>query len=468
MSRKGGICIAAVVGLLAGLPLAATPDFAASPVLTRYPYLTDMTASGVKVNFATDTASPLPVVKWGTSGGTCQTSTSTVTSHQITVAGAVEYQYAATISGLGHHASYCYRVVQSGVDLLGLDPSPAFTTFASAGTSTDFSFAVFGDWGSVGASGSNPDEAMVLSRVAGSGASFVATVGDNSYPNGSQTQYGDLQHTGADTSDVFGPQFWKQLGKGIPAFPPMGNHGMSAGPAYLTNWPEPAAVGGSAGRYQMNTYCCLDGTNSSSVPSAWYAFNDGQARFYMLQAAWNDSNVGTASSYQVDHDYHWTPSSAEYEWLQSDLAAHASTPLKFAFFHYPLYSDNTLAGPSDTFLEGTTQLEGLLSSNGVAITFTGHAHLYERNLPTLGSMVTYITGGGGGQTLNVVGRCSAFDGYAVGWSPNTNSGSSCNAPKPTSPNQVHHFLLVSVSGTSVTVTPTDEMGNTFDVQTYQE
>jgi hypothetical protein len=466
MWRKRGLCIAAVVGLLAALPLAATPDFAASPVLTRYPYLTDMTASGVKINFATDTVSPHPVVKWGPSGGTCQTNSASVTAHQITVAGAVEYQYTASISGLSHHAGYCYRVVQSGVDLLGLDPSPVFTTFASAGSSTPFSFAVFGDWGSVDASGGNPDLAMVLSRVAGSGASFVATVGDNSYPNGSQTNYGDLQHTGANTSDVFGPQFWKPVGKSIPAFLPMGNHGMSGGQTYLANWPESATVSASKGTYQMNTYCCLDGTASGSLPSAWYAFNYGQARFYMLQAAWNDSNVGTASAYQVDHDYRWTPSMPEYQWLQSDLAAHSSTPLKFAFFHYPLYSDNNLAGPSDTFLQGPSQLEGLLSSNGVAIAFTGHAHLYERNLPMLGSMVSYVTGGGGGESLNVVGTCSPFDAYAVGWSSNTSSGSSCHAPKPTSPSQVTHYLLVSVSGTSVTVTPTDENGNTFDVQTY--
>jgi hypothetical protein len=31
---------------------------------------------------------------------------------------------------------------------------------------------------------------------------------------------------------------------------------------------------------------------------------------------------------------------------------------------------------------------------------------------------------------------------------------------------VYHFLLVTVDGTQVTVTPTDELGRTFDVQTY--
>ena len=45
-------------------------------------------------------------------------------------------------------------------------------------------------------------------------------------------------------------------------------------------------------------------------------------------------------------------------------------------------------------------------------------------------------------------------------------GNSCNAPVPTSPSQVFHFLKVAVDATNVTVSPTDESGNTFDVQTY--
>ena len=38
---------------------------------------------------------------------------------------------------------------------------------------------------------------------------------------------------------------------------------------------------------------------------------------------------------------------------------------------------------------------------------------------------------------------------------------------PTSPAQVFSFVLVRVSGTQVTVTPTNSLGQTFDVVTYQ-
>jgi hypothetical protein len=98
--------------------------------------------------------------------------------------------------------------------------------------------------------------------------------------------------------------------------------------------------------------------------------------------------------------------------------------------------------------------------------FNGHAHIYERNAKQAGeSFVSYVTGGGGA-TLEPVSGCHSFDAYAIGWSPTKLKGSSCgSATAPTSASQVFHFLLVTVSGTTVTVAPTDELGRTFDVQT---
>ena len=80
------------------------------------------------------------------------------------------------------------------------------------------------------------------------------------------------------------------------------------------------------------------------------------------------------------------------------------------------------------------------------IVFTGHAHDYERNYPQIpGSpMLSYITGGGGDPLGGVSGH-SAFDAYTK---------------------VVFEYLKVSVSGANVTVTPIDENGATFDVQTY--
>jgi hypothetical protein len=211
----------------------------------------------------------------------------------------------------------------------------------------------------------------------------------------------------------------------------------------------------------------VNGTASADYPSSWYAFDAGKARFYVLQADWADGNLGTGTVYSNDYAAHWSQTSPEYLWLKSDLAAHPGG-LKFAFWHYPMYSDQK-AQNSDTFLRGANSLEGLLASNGVSLGFSGHAHIYERNVPgTPGTFPNYVTGGGGGtlQTIAETG-CSAFDAYGIGWSPSKSKGSKCGAaPLPDAAARVYHFIKVAVSGTTVTVTPTDSLGRMFDVQTY--
>ena len=238
---------------------------------------------------------------------------------------------------------------------------------------------------------------------------------------------------------------------------------------HLANFPQDVAVATSGGRYQKDTYCCPNGSTSASYPSPWYAFNAGNARFYVLDAAWADLNGGTGTPYSAEYLAHWTTSSPEYLWLKADLLAHPSG-LKFAFFHYPLYSDQP-SESSDTSLQGNASLEGLLASNGVNLAFSGHAHIYERNAAATGtgrqSLVSYTTGGGGGDVQSLGTVCSANDKYAVGWSDTSGVGSKCGtAPLPTSRTQIYHFLKVTISGSTVTVTPTDELGRTFDVQSY--
>jgi uncharacterized repeat protein (TIGR01451 family) len=81
--------------------------------------------------------------------------------------------------------------------------------------------------------------------------------------------------------------------------------------------------------------------------------------------------------------------------------------------------------------------------------------------------------GGGGSKLAPIGEtgCSPFDAYGIGWSNSANGGlgkgSACGgAPKPTSKDEVFHFLKVSVDGTQVTVTPINSLGQPFDEVTY--
>lgn len=472
----GAAVLAVAVLEPAGSAAAASGPVATGPLqastfsshLARAPYLTDLVGQHVAVNFATDKSATTASVSYGpVVSGSCDPSTSVRASRtSITVGKVQEYQWTSQLD-LPSSGSYCYRAYLGSTDLLGANPSPVFTTQVQPGDTSSFSFDVMGDWGQVDANGQNPYMANVMKQVAASDARFMVTVGDNGYPNGNQINYGDLHQTGKDTSGIFGPSFWTVPGTTVPIFTAPGNHGL-AGSAHtdLTTWTQDTAVATSGGRYQDDVYCCVNGTTSTHYASEWYAFTAGNARFYVLDAAWGDSNKGTATPYANDYAAHWTPGSPEYQWLAKDLASHPSQ-LKFAFFHYPLYVDNPTES-SDPYLQGPGSLEGLLGRNGVNMAFNGHAHLYQRNVPSAPGMpVTYVTGGGGGN-LEPISHCTSGDAYGVGWSPSKLKGSACGAAvAPTSASQVYHFLKVTVSGASVTVSPTDSLGNTFDVQTYK-
>ena len=455
---------AVLVCTVSAIP-AVTAAAGPSSTLRRYPYLTDLVTTNVTVNWATTTAATTGSVRYGRSGSeSCTAHTVTATKTTITVGSTTEYQWKAMLSGLSADTSYCYRVYGGSTDLLGSDSSPVLRSQVAAGSSATYSFAVFGDWGYVDGGGNNTDAGRLMNQIAASGARFAVTTGDTAYESGSQKNYGDLVQKGSDTSAVFGPSFWTVAGDSLAMFNTQGNHGLNSVP--LTNWPQDRAVSGSSGRYAMDTYCCSNDTSSKSYPSEWYAFDAGRARFYVLEASWSNSNVGDADLYENDYDAHWTSSRAEYQWLANDLASHPRT-VSFAFFHFPMYADNANE-PSDPWLTGSSHLEGLLGRYGVDIVFNGHAHIYQRNRASATGMpVSYVTGGGGGK-LAPVYRCSSIDQYAIGWSYSSSThGSACGtASRPTTIDRVFHFLLVTVSGTQVTVTPTDELGRTFDVKSY--
>lgn len=464
MRRYGYALVStAVVATAVVVATVTTSHAAVSTSLRRYPYLTDLVGRNVTVNWATTTAIGAGSVRWGQPGH-CAAHRAKATKTSITVGATMEYQWKAHITRLRRGKRYCYRVFGGSKPLIGRR-TPRFRAQIPRGSGRPFSFAVFGDWGQVDAGGNNLGQAKVMSQIARSGATFAVTTGDTGYPSGSQTNYGDLVQHGADTSAIFGRHFWAKAGDRIPLFNAQGNHGMNA--AALVNWPQGHTRAASRGRYSMQSFCCQNRTNAASYPSAWYAFNAGAARFYVLEAAWADSNVGDADLYRNDFDAHWRRTSAEYRWLKHDLKAH-HRPLAFAFFHFPVHADNSHEG-TDPWLRGTGHLEHLLGTHGVDIVFNGHAHLYERNHRSAPGMpISYVTGGGGA-TVEPVSNCAKIDAYAIGWSASASThGSACGSARPpTSMDQVFHFLLVTVNGGAVTVAPTNANGHRFDVQTYR-
>jgi hypothetical protein len=492
-------------------PIAVTPFAGFNPSLTRAPYVTDLTQTSADVNWATtvsDVTSP-GTLEWGPLGN-CTAHVAAVPSSlpnsfpasgtpaSVTapaysvVSGTTEYQATVVLTGLSPDTAYCYRPLGPGtppVDLLGTNPSQNFTTLTPAGASSPLTFDVMGDLGETLYSSSTPfpnnlntDQAAIDSLIGQSAttahAKFVVTAGDVAYSGGTQANYGDLQNTGSEVSDIFGPSYWPQTG-GLPVFAGEGNHGQNA--IGLHNWPEAKTAQASSGVYAYDSYPALpaDGSTAGTYPDAWYAVSDGNVRIYVLDAAWADGNAGTTGTYQVDHDQHWTPSSPEYKWLAADLASHPGA-VKMAVFHYPLRSDNS-SETSDTTLQNTgsnpSSLEALLSSNGVQLAFNGHAHTYQRIAPRAAGQITnYVTGGGGAilEPVSATGSsaCTGFTGagsiYALGWSPTSNTGTACGTgvPTPQSAAQVFNYLQVSVNGGQVTVTPINAAGQSFDSQTY--
>ncbi len=485
-------------GAAGSAPVSVNPFSGFDSSLTRAPYVTDLTQSSADVVWGTLPSSDHGTLKWGPSGSCTSNTAQIAATQEFTVQSTSEDQSTVTLTGLAPSTTYCYRVYSpSGTDLLGSsNPSQSFTTLATAGSSTPVTFDVVGDLGETyynnsgagfpgQAANYNPDQAAIDHLIGTSGAQFVVTAGDVAYAGGTSDNYGDLQQSGAEISDIFGPSYWPETG-GLPTFGGVGNHGQNS--TSLSVWPESATAANSGGTYSYDSFPGgIDGTSPAGVPDAWYAFSTGNVRMYVLSADWANGNVGTVGGgpgsgmYQVDHDVHWAPGSAEYTWLANDLAAHPGG-VKLAVFHFPIRSDNSTES-SDVYLQnsaanpdgGASSLEALFAANGVSVAFNGHAHTYQRIIPrTAGQIPNYVTGGGGGVLEPVSGGCSSnpdlsgADVYALGWSPTSNTGSNCGVgtSQPTSAAQVYNFLKVTVSGNTTKVDAINAEGQDFDSYSF--
>ena len=479
-------------------PVSVTPYTGFNPILTRAPYVTDLTQTTASINWATNSATPGSVLATPTgTGGSCPSSvaswsmsaasapnalpgpvnavnpvpSASLTSRQFTVNGVSEYQNSVILSGLSAGTQYCYAVfsgnTSGSVDLLPpTEPVQWFTTLSpsSAQSTSPVSFDVIDDTGEnyyytnrtatadiPFANGYNPDEASLDRQIGQSGADFLLSVGDIAYSGTTQSTFGDLQQTGTqpEVSNIFGSFYYPQTG-GIPIFAGAGDHGQNINP--LKIFPTSSTAAASGGTYAYDSYSGTDGITGSS-PDDWYAFSTGDVRVYVLDGAWSDTlanKLGTTTGslcgapgttqavycepYQADADEHWQTGSPEYQWLQRDLAEHPGG-VKFAVFHYPLRSDNATQ-PSDVYLQNSpanpgasTSLEALLAANGVQVAFNGHAHTYQRIVPSgSGQITNYVTGGGGGVLEPVLGgiTCTNLthsaapvdkDIYALGGTP---------------------------------------------------
>ena len=227
-------------------------------------------------------------------------------------------------------------------------PTPKSGSFTTCSTSpATMAIDAVGDMGAA-----NTPEKSIATLIANDHPNLIAAVGDNVYPTGADKDY----------------------------------------PSRLLT-PYAAALAGSAfvTAYGNHEYYSPGGRDSHGTWS-----QPGNGTYFSFDCS--GVHVAVVDNYQP-----YAPGTAQYQWLQNDLAT-TTQPWKIVMMHVPAYS-SSVAG---TAPGSTGALDPLFEKYGVQVVIAGHSHNYERTSVING--VTYIVDGGGGNGLNT------FSGTAPSWS----------------------------------------------------
>jgi hypothetical protein len=140
----------------------------------------------------------------------------------------------------------------------------------------------------------------------------------------------------------------------------------------------------------------------NNVPN-YYSYNAGGWHFISLNS--NAAAIGLG------------PTSAQYKWLQQDLAANAGV-CTIAYYHHPLFNIGP-QGPATSM----TSIWKLLAQYGVDIVLNGHEHSYQRWVPLDGngqpspSGITEFAAGNAGHGLQAFSTSDSRVAYSNSTSP---------------------------------------------------
>ncbi|MFC1714490.1 metallophosphoesterase family protein [Candidatus Poribacteria bacterium] len=308
--------------------------------IIRGPYLCDVTKESIAIGWETKEASGTVVeyttdAQYAASGGAYD--------EQAEEPGDVK-RHKIILRNLMPSASYHYRVVSDPDE--GEDNS--FHTAVE--WSEPFTLIAYGD------TRTNPaDHQVVVDTIIEHQPDLVLNSGDL-VDNGNVLGQWD---TFFDTA--------KDLLKGTPYYPTLGNHDNNA-QNYYDLFYLPTAGG--------------------KEDEQWYSFDYGNAHIVCL-----DSEV----LYSAD----------QLSWLEDDLARAASTAQWiFVNFHHPPYSSGKHGSEFASMPEWIDAFERY----GVDIVFSGHDHIYERSV---NNDIWYIvTGGGGAPRYSVNAKPNPYQVYA--------------------------------------------------------
>jgi 3',5'-cyclic AMP phosphodiesterase CpdA len=152
----------------------------------------------------------------------------------------------------------------------------------------------------------------------------------------------------------------------------------------------------------------------------YYSFMAGNSLFIVLDTCLDDQEKKVTGE--------------QYAWLEGVLS-NSKQKHKFVFLHHPLYTDprkGKHAGNSlDRYPKERDRLEALFVKNKVDFVFSGHEHLYLRQIV---DGINHVITGGGGAPLYADDKNGGF----------------------------HHFVLVTVDGDNVSGEVVDINGKTRD------
>jgi hypothetical protein len=231
----------------------ATSEVGAN-VLTRLPFLQQVSAQGAYVVFQTRESGPVSVDVTNLDGSHVMTLSSTV---DPSVPGGL--QQLARLDGLQPSTSYCYS-------LRGLTGPAGFRTAPTAGEGARVRFAAFGDSGTGGS-----DQLFMLQQLWTVPFDFILHTGDLAYESGTAAQ---IERT---VFKVYAP-----LLRSFAMFPVAGNH------EYETDEAAPF----------LRAFV-LPENGAADAPERWYSFDWGDVHFVALdtektgarQARWLDEDL---------------------------------------------------------------------------------------------------------------------------------------------------------------------------------
>jgi hypothetical protein len=308
--------------------------------------------------------------------------------------------------------TYFYK---AGDPQLGQTAVLNFTTPPAVG-SYPFNMGVVADVGQT------VNSSMTIQRLADSKPQAFLFVGDWVYAD-TWLSNGTVAYTHTATAETQ-----------IPAFSPStGNRG-----TYQPRWDLPmrwlqkvlfAQVPGLINhgnheiepQYNTSYGCGLNGcglANAQGIPNT--QFQSYFSRFPVALAAqqsaapapgfYYSQNIGPAHVVSLSNYADFSQGSAQYKWLQQDLASfnRTLTPWLIAHWHAPWYSTYTSHYKEAECMRQS--MEGLLYNAGVDVTFLGHLHAYERTNPVYNYTVNqcgtvHVTMGDGG---NIEGLYKTF------------------------------------------------------------